>query len=859
MKHYLCSELSHLSMRHKLRGLTLLEDALDYDDLPENSEAALLAALTPLITREKFLLRKRAIEALTALARRRPGGRLHCPAPALVAAWQALQDCATDPEVLLRDRSAASAAALLGALSPKSQAEPLRRLLAALGADSWRVREQALLTLARGAAAQPPLAVPLARAAEVARLLQHERAEVAEAAALLLQQMHSGHGDELTKLLASLHAEVPQLAGVLTVRDTAPPAAERRPLHESKPRAKSREEIVLAIPRELARSPKAVPRRAMPNGGSAEAPGSSRSQPPGSPVSLRRELAASSKMRRLTEAAEELEAPVPSAVPAGAALASEMDDLRTTLLNTKGAWEARAAALRRVWALMLGGMSLRDDFGTAQLKSLVEPLVACLSDLRSSLVRDACCVMRLLALLHGDALEPLLDAHEKGWVATLLRLTSTTQTAVIGEAVRQNLPRRPSLHLHPPPPPPPLFLLLPPPSFFCRATLAFWRWAQGHAAMRTIIRCCRLGKALPLLVNGCFDKNGTKALQGRCAECVTIEKSIERVCTCRPDRTFLKPVLPQVRAPRPRRGLDGDPRARRVAAEGLPNQARVASSGGGAAERPRLFLGVLAALPRHDARHAPSSLRTPTCRASQLTVASSCLRACRAARGSGAQGGGSGTSVAAGRPGVRVRTHATSTHPPPVGACPGWRCHRRRWRSRQPRRRLGSPRCGANRGEGDAARKRDEVSCDIRHRRRGSYWGGRGDARTVATDRGRRLEASATEETGRECCESEVAATAAIRRRVDRRPRGGRQCGALDLGPERPLRYVIIGGRGVGFLRSRARIAPSRQRRRESSRSALRWRCVAGSIDSATAQGGARSRRRCRYFRPQAGGEATAP
>ena len=42
MKHYLCSELSHLSMRHKLRGLTLLEDALDYDDLPENSEAALL-------------------------------------------------------------------------------------------------------------------------------------------------------------------------------------------------------------------------------------------------------------------------------------------------------------------------------------------------------------------------------------------------------------------------------------------------------------------------------------------------------------------------------------------------------------------------------------------------------------------------------------------------------------------------------------------------------------------------------------------------------------------------------------------------------------------------------------------------
>ena len=94
MKHYLCSELSHLSMRHKLRGLTLLEDALDYDDLPENSEAALLAALTPLITREKFLLRKRAIEALTALARRRPGGRLHCPAPALVAAWQALQDCA---------------------------------------------------------------------------------------------------------------------------------------------------------------------------------------------------------------------------------------------------------------------------------------------------------------------------------------------------------------------------------------------------------------------------------------------------------------------------------------------------------------------------------------------------------------------------------------------------------------------------------------------------------------------------------------------------------------------------------------------------------------------------------------------
>ena len=204
------------------RGLTL-EDALDYDDLPENSEAALLAALTPLITREKFLLRKRAIEALTALARRRPGGRLHCPAPALVAAWQALQDCATDPEVLLRDRSAASAAALLGALSPKSQAEPLRRLLAALGADSLRVREQALLTLARGAAAQPPLAVPLARAAEVARLLQHERAEVAEAAALLLQQMHSGHGEELTKLLASLHAEVPQLAGVLTVRDTAPP------------------------------------------------------------------------------------------------------------------------------------------------------------------------------------------------------------------------------------------------------------------------------------------------------------------------------------------------------------------------------------------------------------------------------------------------------------------------------------------------------------------------------------------------------------------------------------------------------------------------------------------------------------
>ena len=59
-------------MRHKLRGLTLLEDALDHDDLPENSEAALPP---PRRYHSREVLLRRAIEALTALAPS-PRGRL---------------------------------------------------------------------------------------------------------------------------------------------------------------------------------------------------------------------------------------------------------------------------------------------------------------------------------------------------------------------------------------------------------------------------------------------------------------------------------------------------------------------------------------------------------------------------------------------------------------------------------------------------------------------------------------------------------------------------------------------------------------------------------------------------------------
>ena len=138
-------------------------------------------------------------------------------------------------------------------------------------------------------------------------------------------------------------------------------------------------------------------------------------------------------------------------------------------------------------------------------------------------------------------------------------------------------------------------------------------------------------------------------------------------------------------------------------------------------------------------RHFPDTMRgtlpPPSARPPAVppsSVASSCLRACRAAPGSGAQGGGSGTSVAAGRPGVRVRTHATPTRrpwalprmampPPAMAIAPASPSAR-------------SPRCGANgvmpRGKGTSRLRPPPKTWRV---------GGRGDARTVATDRGRRL------------------------------------------------------------------------------------------------------------------------
>ena len=169
------------------------------------------------------------------------------------------------------------------------------------------------------------------------------------------------------------------------------------------------------------------------------------------------------------------------------------------------------------------------------------------------------------------------------------------------------------------------------------------------------------------------------------------------------------------------------------------------------------------------------------------------------------------------------------------------------------------PAAARTEGEGDAPRKRDEVSCDIRHRRRGSYLGG------AATP------------------EPSPPTAGGGSKLVRRRKPDGNVVKAKSL-PPRPFEGESIGVRAVGDNAARstsdqsarsdtsssaAAASASSDRERELRRpgSAVVSRPDQRSAGAASraastpprAQGGARSRRRCRHFRPQAGGEATAP
>ena len=85
-------------------------------------------------------------------------------------------------------------------------------------------------------------------------------------------------------------------------------------------------------------------------------------------------------------------------------LSAEFDKLGEQLRHASD-WAVRSAALRRLQSLVLGGACEYSSF-TSHLKALREPLVAQCSELRSSLVREACSALVLISSTLREAFEP---------------------------------------------------------------------------------------------------------------------------------------------------------------------------------------------------------------------------------------------------------------------------------------------------------------------------------------------------------------------------------------------------------------------------------------------------------------------
>eukprot|EP00929_Paragymnodinium_shiwhaense_P106665 TRINITY_DN72264_c0_g1_i1.p1 TRINITY_DN72264_c0_g1~~TRINITY_DN72264_c0_g1_i1.p1 ORF type:complete len:1152 (-),score=267.71 TRINITY_DN72264_c0_g1_i1:121-3576(-) len=113
-----------------------------------------------------------------------------------------------------------------------------------------------------------------------------------------------------------------------------------------------------------------------------------------------------------------------------AALAREVDVLQNALLDLKGDWSKRLAALKRLQGLVLGSAHLQNF--QEQIYRLQDVLLSQVQDLRSALCREACSVLYSLAQTMGPELEQLAVVA----LPALFRLTAVS-IQVIAESGHQ--------------------------------------------------------------------------------------------------------------------------------------------------------------------------------------------------------------------------------------------------------------------------------------------------------------------------------------------------------------------------------------------------------------------------------------
>ena len=194
-----------------------------------------------------------------------------------------------------------------------------------------------------------------------------------------------------------------------------------------------------------------------------------------------------SKISEHVEASTEV---IPVTVRSERELAEEMAAVGAGLAASEDQWQSRVEALQRLQGLAVGGAGEFEAFVPA-IKGMQQHVTSQISSLRSSLCREGCTTVAVLAQALGDAFLPLAEV----WAPALLR---TTQTNILIMAM------------------------------------------SADQCLRCVVCCTRVGfpRLLPVLVEGVGTKNDTERL--RCITAVmlalwqweeaSLEKSVEAVC-----------------------------------------------------------------------------------------------------------------------------------------------------------------------------------------------------------------------------------------------------------------------------------------------------------------------------------------
>ncbi|KAL1495781.1 hypothetical protein AB1Y20_016643 [Prymnesium parvum] len=358
-------------------------EQLDAEDAPP-----LLDALAPALTDNNLKVAQGALSLLSQLLERLG----HDLAPHVGRLWKPLVERLGDAKGQVKER-AVDLAVLLASrvLSP---AEALEHLAPAWRHKNWRTQESILLVVGRLLATQERGPGMRELLPQVVELLEHREPPVREGAALCVEQMARLLGPALLNELRRMPIR-PNVLKPLLLRLGEPESRADAPADKPAERA-----------------------------GAERGGASTGAARPASPA-MRREAKASSpkggEAARWGEegAADEEVAPLP--VYSERELSKEMEAIREKMSNG-GEWTVRQAALRQLQALVLGGAAEFDSFA-AQLKTLREPLCAQVSELRSSLVKEATHALELLVTRMGPSFEPFAEVYVplllKGTVVTI--------------------------------------------------------------------------------------------------------------------------------------------------------------------------------------------------------------------------------------------------------------------------------------------------------------------------------------------------------------------------------------------------------------------------------------------------------